>query len=157
MNLIAAVDLNWAIGRGGDQLCYIPADLKRFQALTTGHPVILGRKTLETFPGGKPLKDRRNIVLSHRDLDVPGAEIAHSFDAAAALGGDDAIVIGGASVYMALLSRCDRVYVTKVDADPDADSFFPNLDDNPDWRIESESETFEENGLKFRYVDYVRK
>ena len=71
--------------------------------------------------------------------------------------GDDAIVIGGASVYMALLSRCDRVYVTKVDADPDADSFFPNLDDNPDWRIESESETFEENGLKFRYVDYVRK
>lgn len=61
------------------------------------------------------------------------------------------------SVYMALLARCDRVYVTKVDADPDADSFFPNLDDNPDWRIESESETFEENGLKFRYVDYVRK
>ena len=94
---------------------------------------------------------------THRDLDVPGAEIAHSFDEAAALGGDDAIVIGGASVYMALLSRCDRVYVTKVDADPDADSFFPNLDDNPDWRIESESETFEENGLKFRYVDYVRK
>ena len=80
-----------------------------------------------------------------------------SFDEAAALGGDDAIVIGGASVYMALLSRCDRVYVTKADSDPDADSFFPNLDDNPDWRIESESETFEENGLKFRYVDYVRK
>ena len=124
---------------------------------TVGKTVILGHKTLDTFPGGKPLKDRRNIVLSHRDLDVPGAEIAHSFDEAAALGGDDAIVIGGASVYMALLSRCDRVYVTKVDADPDADSFFPNLDDNPDWRIESESETFEENGLKFRYVDYVRK
>ena len=70
--------------------------------------------------------------------------------------GDDAIVIGGASVYMALLARCDRVYVTKVDADPDADSFFPNLDDNPDWRVDSESEVFEENGLKFQYVDYVR-
>ena len=64
MNLIAAVDLNWAIGRGGDQLCYIPADLKRFQALTTGHPVILGRKTLATFPGGRPLPKRRNLILS---------------------------------------------------------------------------------------------
>ena len=157
MTAIVCVSRSWGIGREGALLFHISADLKRFKSLTVGRTVILGRKTLDTFPGGKPLKDRRNIVLSHRDLDVPGAEIAHSFDEAAALGGDDAIVIGGASVYMALLSRCDRVYVTKVDADPDADSFFPNLDDNPDWRIESESETFEENGLKFRYVDYVRK
>ena len=148
MTAIVCVSRSWGIGRDGALLFRISADHKRFRALTVGKTVILGHKTL---------KDRRNIVLSHRDLDVPGAEIAHSFDAAAALGGDDAIVIGGASVYMALLSRCDRVYVTKVDADPDADSFFPNLDDNPDWRIESESETFEENGLKFRYVDYVRK
>ena len=64
MNLIAAVDQNWAIGKDGDQLCYIPADLKRFQALTTGHAVILGRKTLATFPGGRPLKNRRNLILS---------------------------------------------------------------------------------------------
>ena len=157
MTAIVCVSRSWGIGRDGALLVRISADHKRFRTLTVGKTVILGHKTLDTFPGGKPLKDRRNIVLSHRDLDVPGAEIAHSFDEAAALGGDDAIVIGGASVYMALLSRCDRVYVTKVDADPDADSFFPNLDDNPDWRIESESETFEENGLKFRYVDYVRK
>ena len=157
MNAIVVTDRAWAIGRDGDLLFSLPTDMRRFRSMTLDGTVILGRKTLDSFPGGKPLKDRRNIVLSHRDLDVPGAEIAHSFDAAAALGGDDAIVIGGASVYMALLSRCDRVYVTKVDADPDADSFFPNLDDNPDWRIESESETFEENGLKFRYVDYVRK
>ena len=146
MTAIVCVSQNWGIGRDGALLFRISADHKRFRTLTVGKTVILGHKTLDTFPGGKPLKDRRNIVLSHRDLDVPGAEIAHSFDAAAALGGDDAIVIGGASVY-----------VTKVDADPDADSFFPNLDDNPDWRIESESETFEENSLKFRYVDYVRK
>ena len=141
MTAIVCVSQSWGIGRDGALLFRISADHKRFRTLTVGKTVILGHKTLDTFPGGKPLKDRRNIVLSHRDLDVPGAEIAHSFDAAAALGGDDAIVIGGA----------------KVDSDPDADSFFPNLDDNPDWRIESESETFEENGLKFRYVDYVRK
>ena len=130
MTAIVCVSRSWGIGRDGALLFRISADHKRFRTLTVGKTVILGHKTLDTFPGGKPLKDRRNIVLSHRDLDVPGAEIAHSFDAAAALGGDDAIVLGG---------------------------FFPNLDDNPDWRIESESETFEENGLKFRYVDYVRK
>ena len=135
MTAIVCVSQSWGIGRDGALLFRISADHKRFRTLTVGKTVILGHKTLDTFPGGKPLKDRRNIVLSHRDLDVPG----------------------GASVYMALLSRCDRVYVTKADSDPDADSFFPNLDDNPDWRIESESETFEENGLKFRYVDYVRK
>ena len=129
MTAIVCVSRSWGIGRDGALLFRISADHKRFRTLTVGKTVILGHKTLDTFPGGKPLKDRRNIVLSHRDLDVPGAEIAHSFDEAAALGGDDAI----------------------------ADSFFPNLDDNPDWRIESESETFEENGLKFRYVDYVRK
>ncbi len=156
MTAIVCVSQNWGIGRDGALLFRISADLKRFKALTVGKTVILGRKTLDTFPGGKPLKDRRNIVLSRRELDIPGAEIAHSFEEAAALGGDDAIVIGGASVYMALLSRCDRVYVTKVDAAPDADSFFPDLDDNPDWRVASESEVFEENGLKFRFVDYIR-
>ena len=156
MTAIVCVSKSWGIGRDGALLFLISDDHKRFRSLTVGKTVILGHKTLDTFPRGRPLKDRRNIVLSHRDLDIPGAEIAHSFDEAAALGGDDAIVIGGASVYMALLARCDRVYVTKVDADPDADSFFPNLDDNPDWRIDSESEVFEENGLKFQYVDYVR-
>ena len=156
MTAIVCVSQNWGIGRDGALLFRISADLKRFKALTVGKTVILGRKTLDTFPGGKPLKDRRNIVLSRRELDIPGAEIAHSFEEAAALGGDDAIVIGGASVYMALLSRCGRVYVTKVDAAPDADSFFPDLDDNPDWRVASESEVFEENGLKFQFVDYVR-
>ena len=156
MTAIVCVSKSWGIGRDGALLFLISDDHKRFRSLTVGKTVILGHKTLDTFPDGRPLKDRRNIVLSHRDLDIPGAEIAHSFDEAAALGGDDAIVIGGASVYMALLARCDRVYVTKVDADPDADSFFPNLDDNPDWRIDSESKVFEENGLKFQYVDYVR-
>ena len=156
MTAIVCVSRSWGIGRDGALLFRISADHKRFRTLTVGKTVILGRKTLDTFPGGKPLKDRRNIVLSRRELDIPGAEIAHSFEEAAALGGDDAIVIGGASVYMALLGRCDRVCVTKVLADADADSFFPRLDDNPDWRVASESEVFEENGLKFRFVDYIR-
>ena len=78
MNAIVAVDQNWAIGKGGDQLCYISADLKRFKELTTGHPVILGRKTLATFPGGRPLKGRRNLVLSRdRKLQIEGAEVYH--------------------------------------------------------------------------------
>ena len=149
MTAIVCVSKNWGIGRDGALLFRISADLKRFKSL-------LGRKTLDTFPGGRPLKDRCNIVLSHRELDIPGAVVVHSFSEAAALGGDDAIVIGGASVYMALLGRCDRVCVTKVLADADADSFFPRLDDNPDWRVASESEVFEENGLKFQFVDYVR-
>ena len=156
MTAIVCVSQSWGIGRDGALLFRISADHKRFRSLTVGKTVILGHKTLDTFPGGKPLKDRRNIVLSHRDLDVPGAEIAHSFDEAAALGGADAIVIGGASVYMALLDRCDRVFVTMVDADAEADSFFPCLDNSPDWRIERESAEMEENGLRFRYIDYVR-
>ena len=156
MTAIVCVSKSWGIGRDGALLFLISDDHKRFRSLTVGKTVILGHKTLDTFPGGRPLKDRRNIVLSHRNLDIPGAEIAHSFDEAAALGGDDAIVIGGASVYMALLDRCERVCVTKVYASADADSFFPCLDSSPDWRIEHESEMLEENGLKFQFVDYVR-
>ena len=139
MTAIVCVSRSWGIGRDGALLFRISADHKRFRTLTVGKTVILGHKTLDTFPGGKPLKDRRNIVLSHRDLDVPGAEIAHSFDAAAALGGDDAIVIGGASVYMALLSRCDRVY-----------------DDNQTGGRRRARPLRKTDG-RLRYVDYVRK
>ena len=115
MNLIAAVDLNWAIGRDGDQLCYIPADLKRFQALTTGHPVILGRKTLATFPGGRPLKNRRNLILSRDSAFAPeGAEVFRSLEALRAAAPADSFVIGGESVYAALLDWCDTAYITKM-------------------------------------------
>ncbi len=115
MNLIAAVDLNWAIGRDGDQLCYIPADLKRFQALTTGHPVILGRKTLATFPGGRPLKNRRNLILSRDSAFAPeGAEVFRSLEALRAAAPADSFVIGGESVYAALLDWCDTAYITKI-------------------------------------------
>ena len=157
MNLIVAVDRNWAIGKGGDQLVYIPADLKHFKALTTGHPVILGRKTLATFPGEKPLKGRPNLILSRNpDFAPEGAEVFPDLDALLARAPEDSFVIGGASVYRALLDRCGTAYVTKIDAAYPADCWFPNLDADPAWEAAEESEPMEHEGLPFRYVTYRR-
>lgn len=160
MNLIVAVDKNWAIGKNGDQLVYIQEDLKRFKALTFGHPVILGRKTLETFPSGRPLKGRRNLILS-RSLDsalVNGAEVFSSLETLLSIDLEDAFVIGGASVYAALLDRCDTAYVTKIDCGfQNPDCFFPDLDKRPDWSVSEEGQELEEHGIKFRYVTYKRQ
>ena len=157
MNLIAAVDQNWAIGKNGDQLCYIPADLKRFQALTTGHAVILGRKTLATFPGGRPLKHRRNRVLSRNPDSAPeAAEVFRDLDSLLAAAPADAFVIGGESVYRALLAHCDRAYITKIHRAWPADAYFPDLDADPAWAVTQEGEALEQDGLTFRYVTYER-
>lgn len=158
MNLIVAVDRNWAIGKGGDQLVYIPADLKRFKTLTMGHSVILGRKTLATFPGGRPLKGRRNLILS-RSLDFApeGGEVYPDLDSLVAQAPEDAFVIGGASVYRNLLDKCDTAYITKIDEIYPADCCFPNLDEDPAWEVVEESESQEYEGLSFRYVTYKRK
>lgn len=157
MTAVVCVSKSWGIGRDGALLFRISDDLKRFRTLTTGRTVILGRRTLATFPGGRPLKNRRNIILSRTAQAIEGAEIARSIEDAIALADEDAVIIGGASVYAALLDRCERVYVTKVDSDCAADSFFPDLDASPDWRVERTGEEQEENGLRFRYVDYVRR
>ena len=115
MNVIVAVDQNWAIGKDGDQLVYLSEDLKRFKSLTTGHPVILGRKTLATFPGGRPLKGRRNLILSRNtDFAPEGAEVFSDVETLRAAAPEDAFVIGGASVYRQLLPWCDTAYVTKI-------------------------------------------
>ena len=158
MKLIVAVDRNWAIGKDGDQLVYIPEDLKRFKALTTGHPVILGRKTLATFPGGRPLKGRRNLILSRDPAFAPeGAEVFRDLETLLAAAPEDSFVIGGASVYAALLDRCDTAYVTKIEQSfPGADCFFPDLDARPDWRVEEEGPELEDQGVRFRYVTYRR-
>lgn len=134
MNIIVAVDVNWGIGKDGDQLVYLSQDLKRFKALTTGHPVILGRKTLATFPGGRPLKGRRNLILS-RDPDFApeGAEVFRDLEALRAAASEDAFVIGGASVYKQLLPWCDTAYVTRIHAAFPADVVFPDLDRDPNW------------------------
>ena len=157
MEAIVCVSENWGIGLDGDLLFHISADLKRFKELTVGKTVILGSRTLKTFPGGKPLPNRRSIILTRSETPIEGAELAHSRQDAIDLAGSDAIVIGGASIYTLLLPYCDRVRVTKVFASPKADSYFPNLDNHPDWRVENAGEVQEENGLKFQYIDYSKK
>ena len=161
MNAIVVVDQNWAIGCNGDLLFSLPTDMKRFRALTLGGTVILGRKTLDSFPGGRPLPKRRNIVITRNvDFDREGCEIvsgtAAALEAAADTEADKLWVIGGGSVYTALLSKCKRVYLTKVDAAAeDADTFFPNLDKLPGWEIEAVSDPVEEDGVTYRFIDYI--
>ena len=157
MNLIVAVDRNWAIGKDGDQLVYLSEDLKHFKALTTGHPVILGRKTLATFPGGRPLKGRRNMILSRNPGFAPeGAEVFSSVEALLLAAPEDSFVIGGASVYRALLNYCETVYATKIHGEFSADCHFPNLDKLSEWRIEEEGLIQEEDGIQFHRITYKK-
>ena len=158
MNMIALVDQNWAIGKDGEQIVYIPSDLKFFRETTMGHPVILGRKTLATFPGGRPLKGRRNMILSRSPGFAPeGAEVFQNLPALLEAAPEDAFVLGGATVYAALLDRCGTAYVTRIEASfPGPDCFFPNLDRLPQWHVTDEGPTLEEQGLRFRYVTYRR-
>lgn len=161
MFAVVNVDSQWGIGMENRLLVAIRADLQRFRRLTEGKTVILGRKTLETFPGGRPLKNRRNLILS-RDPSyrVEGAECFRDLPTLlAALPSDtrDVAVIGGASVYAALLPYCDRVCLTRTLARLPADRFFPDLDALPNWSVRDTSEVMEENGVQFRYIDYVNQ
>lgn len=158
MKAVVAVDRNWAIGKGGDQLCYISADLKHFKALTLDHSVILGRKTLATFPGGRPLKGRRNLILSRNPaFQAEGAEVYQSLEELLAHAEEDAFVIGGESVYRALLGHCDCVYVTRIDhAFPGADAWFPDLDAMPEWRLEETGAWQQEGERRFCFLTYRR-
>ncbi|HPE16306.1 MAG TPA: dihydrofolate reductase [Oscillospiraceae bacterium] len=161
MRLIVAVNADWGIGFEGDLLVRIPTDLRRFKSMTIGKTVLMGRKTLETMPGGKPLPGRRNLVMTrNRDFSVPGAETLHSVGEALRLAEtippDDLFIIGGADIYRTFLPYCTRAHVTRFSAPRRADAFFPPLDAMPDWREEGRSEPMEENGIPFVYVDYVR-
>ena len=144
MNAIVVTDKQWAIGRNGDLLFSLPGDMKHFRTLTTGGTVIMGRKTLDSFPGGRPLPKRRNIVITRSpDFHREGCETVST-------------LIGGGSIYAALLGRCRRASVTRVDSTvSDADTFFPDLDALPNWKIERTGEAVTENGLTYRFVDYV--
>ena len=150
MNLIAAVDQNWAIGNKNELLVRIPADQKFFRETTTGKVVVMGRKTLESFPNGLPLKNRTNIVLTHdHTYKVPGAVVVHDMDELheelKKYDSEDIYVIGGETIYRQLLDECDVAHITKIDYAYDADAYFPNLDERPEWKITAES------------VQYLRK
>ena len=157
MQAIVAVSQSWGIGKGGDLLFRLPSDLRRFKAMTTGHTVIMGRKTLDSLPGGKGLPHRRNLVLSRQSDFAPDrAEVIHSVEDILKTAEDDAFVIGGQQVYEQLLPYCTRVHITKVLSDPEADAFFPDLDKLPEWKVASAGEMLTENGLSFQYMEYIR-
>ena len=151
MSLVVNVTQDWGIGRENQLLVALPGDLRRFRQLTIGKTVILGRRTLATFPGGRPLPGRENFILS-RDpaFQVPGARVFSDLpallQAARALPDGSLCVIGGASVYAALLDYCSMA--------PPADRFFPDLDALPQWSVVERSPLQEENGVTYQYINY---
>lgn len=162
MKAIVAVDENWAIGYQGGLLVKIPADQKFFRSETTGRVIIMGRKTMATFPNGRPLKDRINLVLSGRqDLEIPDAVIVHSIgellEKCREYREEDLYCIGGESVYKELLPYCDTVHVTKIDHCYQADAYFPNLDADPEWQITADSEEQVYFDLTYHFLKYERK
>ena len=162
MKLIVAVDKEWNIGNKGDLLFYIPDDLKFFRSQTIEKVCVMGRKTLESFPNSKPLKNRVNIVLSRNtDMEVEGAIFVKDTDELAELlknyNSDDVYVIGGETVYTLLLPLCDTAIITHIDAVADeADKKFPELSAD-EWFIANDSGEKECNGYKFRWCEYKRK
>lgn len=161
MNIIVAVDKNWGIGMNNKLLVSIPSDMKFFRSETTGKVVVMGRKTLESFPNGMPLRDRTNIVLTRDpDYEAKGAVIVHSQEeltAALKAYQDDSIyVIGGESVYRMMLPLCDTAHVTQIDYAYHADTYFPNLDELPEWEVTASSEEQTYFDLEYRFVKYER-
>lgn len=161
MNLIVNVDKNWAIGLGSKLLVRIPQDMKYFRSMTTGHVVVMGRKTLESFPESKPLPNRVNIVLTRdQSYQVPGAVVVHSMEELKEelkkYSGEEIFVIGGGQIYRELLPLCDKAYVTKVDRAFDADVYFPDLDQDPQWKMTKVSEEQTYFDLEYVFAVYER-
>lgn len=162
MNLIAAVDRNWAIGKNNQLLVRIPMDQKFFRETTTGKVVVMGRKTLESFPNGLPLKNRTNIVLTHnRNYEVKDAIVVHSLDELheelKKYNSEDIYVIGGEQIYKALVDECDVAHITKIEYEYDADAYFPNLDKMPEWELTADSEENTYFDLEFFFYKYEKK
>ena len=162
MILIAAVDKNWAIGKDNSLLVHIPADQRFFRETTTGNVVVMGRKTLESFPNGLPLPNRVNVVLTtNPNFNVKGVVVAHSIDELQEVlkeyDDKEIYVVGGDSVYKQLVPMCDEVIATKIDFAYDADKFFPNLDNDDEWYVDSESEELTYYDIIFNYVNYRKR
>lgn len=161
MNIIAAVDSNWAIGNKDELLVRIPNDQKHFREETTGKVVVLGRKTLSTFPQGMPLANRTNIILSKNpDYKVKNALVVHSveelLEELKKYRSEDIYIIGGESIYEQLLPYCDVCHITKIDKSYEADRYFPNLDEMPEWEITQDSEEQTYFDLEYLFLKYER-
>ena len=162
MNLIVNVDKNWAIGYGGKLLVSIPEDMKFFRSETTGKVVVLGRKTLATFPGGQPLKNRTNIILTRNpEFTAKGAVVCHSVEETLEelkkYPSEDVYIIGGDTIYRQFLPYCDTAHVTRMEHAYDADAWFPNLDEDPEWGLTGQSEEKTYFDLEFTFCRYERK
>ena len=162
MNAIAAVDVNWAIGNKNRLLTSIPADMKFFREKTMGHVVVMGRKTLESFPNGLPLKNRVNIVLTaNRSYRVKDAIIVHTkeelLEELKKYDSNELYVIGGGSIYEMLIPYCDTAYITKIDHAYAADTYFPNLDQMDDWEMTEVSEEQTCFDLEYVFAKYEHK
>lgn len=161
MNLIAAVDKNWAIGKNNQLLVRIPMDQKFFRETTTGKVVVMGRKTLESFPNGLPLKNRTNIVLTRNEsYKVKDAIVVHSMEELREelkkYNSEDIYIIGGEQIYKALVDECDVAHITKIEYEYDADAYFPNLDEMPEWKIVADSEEQTYFDLEFFFYKYEK-
>ncbi len=162
MNIIVACDKNWGIGKDGHLLCHLSGDLKYFKEMTLGKTVVMGRVTLESLPGKKGLPGRRNIVLTKDpDYQAENAEVVHSRleleDAVADTPTDEVFIIGGARIYEQFLLFCHDVYVTKVDAEFEADRFFRDMDDCSRFYLADSSEVMEENGIRYQFRHYEKE
>ena len=161
MNLIVAVDKNWAIGKGNKLLVSIPQDMKFFRETTMGKVVVMGRKTLESFPGGQPLKKRTNIVLTRdKNYDVKDAIVVHNIEELLEelknYNEEDIYVIGGETIYRQLLPYCKLAHVTKINHGYEADTYFPNLDEDKEWTVTGVSDEQTYFDLEYEFVRYER-
>lgn len=162
MNLIVAVDKNWAIGNKGKLLVTIPDDQRLFRQETIGKVIVMGRKTLESLPGGQPLSGRTNVVLTeNKDYKKKGAVILHSLEEALKYlepyPTEDVYIIGGETIYRQFLPYCDTAHVTWIDYSYDADTFFPNLEKDPKWHVTEESDEQTYFNLCYEFRKYERK
>ena len=162
MNMIVAVDKNWGIGCDNKLLVSIPADMKFFRETTSGNVVVMGRKTLESFPNGMPLKNRINIVLTaNKEYNGKGAIVVNSMEALMEelkkYDSESIYVIGGGRMYEQMLPYCDTVHVTKIDHAYEADTWFPNLDKMEEWEVTADSDEQTYFDLEYCFLKYERK
>ena len=159
MELIVAVYDDWGIGKNGTQPIALKVDRKFFRETTRGAMVIVGRRTIEDFPGKKPLPGRVNVALTRSGAEIPGFTVCASAEEAAELAktAHRAMVIGGGSIYRQMLPLCDTAYVTKVHVTVDSDTYFPNLDEDPQWELSEILQSGEEDGIRYEMCLYRRK